>query len=69
MKLLTYTPLTSWQVAVFRSFLPHIVEWLRMREEQARFEGGKHMQPRRESLRPLRSNPLADARLQERRAA
>lgn len=36
MKTLPYTPLTGWQVAVFRSYLPHIVEWLRQREAAAR---------------------------------
>lgn len=35
MNLLTYTPLTPWQVELFRAYLPHIVAWLRTRESGA----------------------------------
>lgn len=36
MKTIPYTPLTPWQVELFQSYLPHIVEWLRQREAAAR---------------------------------
>lgn len=35
MKNIPYKPLTPWQVELFRSYLPHIVEWLRQREATA----------------------------------